>query len=207
MSKILQTALLCASCLILAAPCIAEGAGGSLNKEYFEKMLDKVCNAGDCSQPRTPDSPEGARSLLTDSSYLLYNSARESVEKYNEPLKKMGIKGALLIPAQNVENALCQYYGYAIARHPALQKAAQELAPHGFYTVGASDGGINDYAIEKMDMLKNGILRVSSKIMDESPFKAYFGKSGCGGKQHWVLLRIIDLRPAEEEEYYKSPFD
>lgn len=192
MSKFLRMTLVYSCCILLAAPCLAASGGGSPNKDYFEKILNSVCNTSDCSRQWQPNNPENARELLTTASYLFYNVSREKVEKYNAPLKKMGIEGVLFIPSQIVENTLCQYYGYDIARHPALQKAAQELAPHGFYTVSASDGGIDDYTIDRMEIQKNGVLRVNGKIMDETPFTAYFGQSGCGGKKHWVLLRVVD---------------
>ncbi len=56
-------------------------------------------------------------------------------------------------------------------------------------------------------MMKNGIMRVSGTSMYEEPFRAYFGKSNCGGKPHWVLLREVDMRSYEENDDFQAPLE
>lgn len=118
----------------------------------------------------------------------------------------MGIENTLLVTPQAVENAVCTYYGYSIAHNPELQKAAEEQSKYGFYAVNASDPGIVEYEIKKIEVLKNGILRASGEGMDGEPFNAYFAKSNCGGKAHWVLLRVVDLHPFEESDDFQYNF-
>ena len=200
--KILTFALICLS----FSQSIHAAGTAQQEKKSFETILQTLCAVGSCYRSLNPNISQDARDIISNSVLIVYNTNYEALEKFNAPLKSMGIENSLLIPAQAVDNALCSYYGYSVNQYPELQKAAQEQAPQGFYTVGMSDAGIAEYEINKLEVLKNGVMRASGTGIDGVPFNAYFSKSNCGGKAHWVLLRLVELQPYEESEDFQNPF-
>lgn len=176
---------------------------GQNEKEYLTRLLEDMCGVGNCDKRLNPYIPQEAEEIISNSSYLVFNSEYATLEKYNAPLKSMGIESAMLVPPQMVEAAVCKYYGLSISANPELQKAAEEQGKYGFYIVNMGDPGVSDFEIEKVDLLKNGILRVAGTRMGEEPFKAYFTSSNCGGQPHWVLLRVVEVNPVEESDDFQ----
>lgn len=175
-------------------------------REYLQNLLHGLCSIGSCDKTLNPHAPKEAEEIIRNAAYIIYNTQYDKLAKYNEPLRKMGIENAMLIPPKWVEDAVCEYYGFDINRIPELQKAAEEQARFGFYAMGASDGALAGYEIEKIDLLKNGILRASGQTLEEESFIAYFGKSTCGGKTHWTPLRVVDPVPLEESANFSPLF-
>lgn len=190
--------------LCLIVPCNTYGAASQQDKDYLGGLLDAMCSASDCGRTLNPNIPQEAREIISNCSYLVYNTSYDRLEKFNAPLKAMNIEGVMLIPSKWVEDALCKYYGLSLASYPELGKAAEEQGKYGFYPVGASDGGEASYSVEKVEIMKNGILRASGTALGDEPFVAYFAKSTCGGKPHWVPLRVVDVKPSEESEYFST---
>ncbi len=104
---------------------------------------------GNCSKTLNPNIPQEANEIITNSVYIVYSTDYEKLEKYNVPLKAMGIESSMLIPPKWVEDAVCKYYGLSISKYPELQKAAEEQSRYGFYPVGLGDAGVASYKVEK----------------------------------------------------------
>lgn len=191
-------------CLFCAGTVNAAPNNSQKDIELFSDLLYGRCSVGNCDGRLDPNDPKDAGAMITNAAYIIYNADSDKLMKYNAPLKNMGIENAVLIPQKWLEDAVCKYYGHSIGKYPELQKALEEQAKNGFYTLGVSDAGEPVYEIEKLELLKNGVMRASgTSVFDEDqPFRAYFGKSNCGGKPHWVLLRVVDLKPNEESEDY-----
>lgn len=207
MKSFIKVVFLIAFYLVFSGQLQAAANTSQQDKDYFARLLYAVCSVGNCSRTLNPNIPQEANEIISNSVYIVSNIDYEKVEKYNAPLKNMGIEGALLIPTKWVEDAVCTYYGLSINKNPELQKAAEEQSKYGFYPVVVGDAGEAIFEIEKLEMLKNGVMRVSGTGIDDEPFRAYFGKSNCGGKPHWVLLREIDMKPYEENENFQSPLE
>lgn len=206
MRNLLKLAAL-ALCFFSLSPRPCAAADGASEKERLTGILEAVCAVQDCSKTLNPYNHEDAKEIMTNSAYIIYNTNYEELKKYNDSLKNKAPENSLLVPAKWVDSAVCRYYGFEPGKRPELRKAAEKLAPNGFYTVAISDPGAADYEIKQVETLKNGLLRASGENMDGSPFRAYFGKSNCGGKPHWVLLRAVDMTPAEEDEQFHPELD
>lgn len=207
MTRQVKGILFIAFCLAFSSPAYAAGANSQQDKDFFASLLHAVCGVGNCGKTLNPNIPQEANEIISNSAYIVANVDYAKVEKYNEPLKKMGIENSLLIPTQWVENAVCKYYGYTISKYPELQKAAEEQGKYGFYPTVVGDAGAGGFEVEKMELMKNGIMRVSGVGIDDEPFRAYFAKSNCGGKPHWVFLREVDMNPYEESEDFQAPLE
>lgn len=207
MRKIITCFVLVMACLAFSSNIKAAANNSQQEKDFFASLLYAVCSVGSCDKTLNPNIPQEANEIITNSAYIVSNVDYAKVEKFNEPLKKMGIESSMLIPTQWVEDAVCKYYGHTVSKYPELQKAAEEQGKYGFYPTVVGDAGEAMYEIEKMELMKNGIMRVSGTTINDEPFRAYFGKSNCGGKPHWVLLREVDMKPYEENEDFQPPLE
>lgn len=179
-------------------------------RKYFGNLLHQICMIGPCSERPNPYREEGADDIIGSSIILAYYDNMESMDKFNKPLRSMGIENVHIIPEKLVENAICKYYGFNQSKYETLQKAAEKrMFTYGFYSLGSGDPGIIDFNVEKVVQLKNGLVRVTGTMGDGemSPFKAFFKKSDCGGHEHWVLLKMVDMDIAEESDDFYVPED
>lgn len=203
MKRLLGSAIFTALFLLAASTTFAAASAPDQSKEYLEELIAAVCGIGPCDKTLYPANPEDASEIIQGSVYMAMNSNYGQIEKFNAPLKGMGIESALLVPPKMVADAVCKYYGYSIDKYPELQKAVEEKAPNGFYVAGIGDPGVGGYSVKKVEILKNGLLRARGTIYeDDDTFRAYFAKTSCGGKPHWALLRVVSETPNEEAEYF-----
>lgn len=179
-------------------------------RKYFGDLLHKICMIGPCSERPNPYVNDGANDIIGSSIILAYNDNAKELDNYNRPLRSMGIEYVHIIPEKLVANAVCKYYGFTQSKYEALEEAAQKrMFTSGYYALGAGDGGAIDFEVQKITQQKNGLLRVSGMMGDAemSPFKAFFKKSGCGGSEHWVLLKMETMNIPEESDDFTVPDD
>lgn len=188
--------------LVFAAP--AQGASSNVGKEYFENILTRLCQIGPCNERPNPWREDEAADIVGNSVILAYQDDAQKIDEFNRPLREMGVEYGALVPAKQVEEAICRYYGFTQGAYEELNKAAERRKFSGdFYYLGPGDPGIVEFRVEKIDHLKNGLVRVNGISGEDEPFKAFFKKANCGGQEHWVPLKLVFTNIPEEADDFR----
>lgn len=198
--------LLSVLCLLGGICGEALGAPGNISdqKEYLQRTLNYICGAGGCAERPNPYIPGGAEDIISGGMILAAYDNEKKLAEFNQPLRSMGIENTLIIPAGLVDNAICKYYGFTVSKYDELQKAAERKQfTYQYFALSQGDAGLVDFKIDNMSVLKNGLLRVTGldEAEEPAPFKAYFKKANCGGKEHWVLLKVVYNTPEEDDDF------
>lgn len=200
----MKTWLAIAALAIFLLPALAQGATSNVGKEYYENMLTRLCQIGPCAERPNPYREEDAADIIGNAVILAYYDDPEKLGEFNRPLREMGVEYGALVPAKQVEDAVCKYYGFTQANYEALVKAAERRKFSGeFYYLGPGDPGLVEFRADKVDHLKNGLVRVNGVTGDDEPFKAFFKKSNCGGQEHWVPIKLIFTNIPEEADDFR----
>lgn len=199
--------IIAAFLVCLLFPCGSMAADGQLKNAnaYFETILNKLCTIGTCERRPDPNVPHEAKDILFNSLCLANIDNSDKLNAYNESLRKMKVEGGWIIPQALVDKAVCKYYGYTIAKHENLAKLAQEkMFTNGFYFLGAGDPSGPDLSVTKVEPMKNGLILVTgvNEMEPGGPFTAYFTKSNCGGREHWVFYSLrYKSNPEENDDF------
>lgn len=195
-------------CLLASESAFAQTNTLAPHRETFENLLSSFCSAVACGERPSPFTEQGAREIVSDSLNLTVANADYALKVFNEPLLGMNV-GAMFVPEKDLTASICKYYGFTLSEYDRLEEAAQNarVAP-GFYVARVNEPKKVNFKVNDVIVLKNGLTVVTGmEGEDAAPFRAYFKKSGCGGKPHWVLLKFINLKIPEESDDFPIPQD
>lgn len=198
--------------IILACLFYSQALAAELpSQAEIQQTLTNLCMIANCEKRPNPHIQQDAADIINRSVILAYYDNSDKVAAYNRPLKDMKIENFYFVPQVLVEKAVCKYYGFNLPDYEELQKAADEKILAGSaYPLGIGDPGLTNFNVQNMQILKNGLLRVegTDDVGDgAASFIGYFKKSICGGKEHWVLLKLVYTDQEEEKDDFCLPDD
>lgn len=162
------------------------------SNQYFNELIEGLCSTGDCREKPDPDDPEMAKEIMFRAIFLAYLDNSKTMDKLKRSYKVEKYDAFATLPL--VQKALCKYFGLDFSQNKNLQDAIKQYGVKGgkqVYKLPPSDPGMVAMNVQKTELQEDGIMLASGiDDEDETPFKAFFKKTECGGESCWTLLKI-----------------